>query len=252
MCGDPFLIRPGAAEAGTGCSCLMRPGFWSSFNNQGLLAGIKAPAFGINYENRFGIKELGRASAAALIPAGKSSLGVIFSSFGYSDLRRYAAGISSGIKITRNISAGLQIDYFSEKTAGEYNDRRTLTFEAGLLLKPSENVSVGFHLFNPVPNSLRRSFLPSSLSAGAGIKLNSSLVAMAETELTTGTVASFRTGFDYSTQGGLRLRGGFNSRNTSFCFGLGYLIKSTAFDIAFSTHERLGLTTSASVIFEIK
>ena len=36
---------------------------------------------------------------------------------------------------------------------------------------PSEKITIGLHLFNPVPGSLRKTYLPSCLRAGAGIRL---------------------------------------------------------------------------------
>ena len=38
----------------------------------------------------------------------------------------------------------------------------------------------------------------------------------------------------------LRIRGGFSSENTSFSFGIGYLLKSAQLDLGFATHETLG------------
>ena len=170
--GNPCLITAGAPEAGTGYSCIMRPGFWSSFHNQALLSENTNLSTGVNYENRFGIKELGTASAAVIIPSGKASIGAIWSRFGYKDFIRQSAGIACGLKIAEGISTGIQVDFLSEKTPGEYSGRQSLTFEAGVLLTPADNIRIGIHLFNPVPNSMRRRYLPSSLRAGAGIKLN--------------------------------------------------------------------------------
>ena len=48
------------------------------------------------------------------------------------------------------------------------------------------------------------------------------------------------------------IRGGFSSENTSFSFGTGYKLKFATIDLGFLTHEKLGITTSASLIFKIK
>ncbi len=129
---------------------------------------------------------------------------------------------------------------------------RSLTFEAGVLIIPSEKIRIGFHLFNPVPNSLRKTYLPSCIRAGAGIWLSSILFACAEAEMSTGRNLNLKTGFEYEPAKNLRIRGGFSSENTSFSFGIGYLLKSAQLDLGFATHERLGVTSSASIIFKLK
>jgi hypothetical protein len=99
---------------------------------------------------------------------------------------------------------------------------------------------------------LRKSYLPSILRAGAGIYLNRLLFACAEAEITTGRNLMLKTGFEYGSGKNFRLRGGFSSENTSFSFGIGYLLKSVQIDLGFTTHERLGITSSASIIFKLK
>jgi hypothetical protein len=249
--GDPFRPSAGAGEAGTGYVCIMKNGFWSSFHNQATLASNSSLSCGFNYENRFSINELATRSAGLVIPAGKASLAAIYSHFGYTDFRRDMTGLACGIKISSKISAGVQVDYFSERTSGEYNNNQSVTCEIGVLLTPSRNTSIGIHVFNPVPNSLRKAYLPSSLRVGAGTFLNKSLFTGIEAEISTRSKLIIRTGFEYEAAKKLWLRGGYSSDNNSFSFGLGYLVKFVQMDIGFLTHENLGITSSVSLIFKI-
>jgi len=250
--GDPYRIPAGAEGAGMGSVCVMRNGFWSSFQNQALLTGNKSFAAGINYENRFNISEIGTRTGGVIIPAGEASLGVIYSHFGYTHFTRQLAGLSCGLSLSDAVDAGVQIDYIAERTSGEYDNRHILTFEAGLLISPKENISIGIHLFNPVPGSIRKSFLPTGLRAGAGIDLSKVLFAGAEAEMSTGEKLIIRTGFEYKVFEKIMLRGGLSTGNTSFSFGLGYRYKALNLDLSFATHERLGITSNASVIFIFK
>jgi hypothetical protein len=179
--GDPFIQKIGARETGMARICLVNNDLWSSFSNQGALAFHKTFSFGINYENRFSINELGTRSAGIIVPAGKVILGAVYSYFGYGDFRRQMIGLASGMALSDIISAGIQIDYYSEKTTTEYKDYRTLTCEGGIIVKASEKVNLSLHIFNPVPNSVRKSDLPTSLKAGAMISLNNELSAAVET-----------------------------------------------------------------------
>jgi hypothetical protein len=250
--GDPYRPSAGAGEAGTGYSCVTKNGFWSSFHNQATLAFNKSFSFGFNYENIFNIRELGTRSAGLIVPAGKSNLGAVYSHFGYSDFSRDIIGIASGMKLSDKIAAGVQVDYFSERTSGEYDNIQSVTFEVGLLLLPSENTRIGIHLFNPVPNSLRKSFLPSALRIGAGSYLNKLLFAGVEAEMSTGSNLLIRTGFEYEAGKNFWLRGGYCTDNNSFGFGLGYLVKFMQLDLGFVTHDKLGVTSSVSLIFKIR
>ncbi len=250
--GNPFHFSAGAGETGMGSVCIARPGFWSSFSNQALLAFNKNLSAGINYQNRFNISELGTRTAGIIIPAGTTSVGIIYSHFGYREFRREMTGVACGLTLSENISAGVQIEYFSERASGEYENHHSLTFETGIVINASENISVGIHVFNPVPNSLRKTDMPSSLTAGAGIELSRVLYAGAEVEMSSGKNLVVRTGFDYEAVENLWFRAGFSSENTSFTLGIGYLIKSFKLDLGFATHEQLGITSNASLIFKIR
>jgi hypothetical protein len=234
-----------------GYTCVMKNGLWTSFHNQASLAFNNSFSLGLNYENRFSIKELGTSSAGITIPAGKASLGAVYSHFGYSDFKRDMAGLACGIKLSDKISAGIQVDYYTERTSGEYSDYKSLTYETGLLFALSENTMLGIHLFNPIPNSIRKAFLPTRLRIGAGTYLNSLLFLGLEAEMSSGSNLLIRTGFEYEAAKKFWLRGGFCTNNSSFSFGVGYLSKIVQLDIGFITHEKLGMTSSVSLIFKI-
>jgi hypothetical protein len=249
--GDTYRLSAGAGEAGMGNVCVMKNGFWSSFQNQALLAFNNSISFGLSYENRFSIEELGTRSIGLAIPVGKASIGAVYSHFGYTDFKRDMTGLACGLKLSENISAGVQVDYFSAGTTSEYNNNQSVTFETGLLFTPSENTRVGIHLFNPLPNSIRKNFLPTTIRVGVGTELSKILFAGVEAEMSTGNKLKVSTGFDYEAAKNLWLRGGFSTNNNSFSFGLGYLTKIVQLDLAFQTHEKLGVTSSVSLIFKI-
>jgi len=230
----------------------MKPDFWSSFYNQALLPSQKSLLTGVNFENKFGIRELGTAAAAIIIPSGKASMGAIFSHSGYRDFRRQTGGLACGLKFSEKISAGAQIDYFSENYPGTECHARIVTAEFGLYLSTSENVMIGLHIFNPVPNSLRKEKLSSAVSAGAGIVLNRLFFASAEIRLVSDEKPVLAMGAEYEPAKKFRIRGGFRTENTSFSFGFGYESRLFRLDLGFTTHEALGITSSVSLIFQVR
>lgn len=249
---DPYRLSAGASEAGMGYVCVMRSSFWSGFQNQSNLAFSKSFSAGFNYDNRFGVRELGNRTAAIIIPAGKASLGAVYNYFGYPDFRRQFAGIGCGLKVSDNLAAGVQADYFSEKAYGEYSNSQMITFEAGLTAQVGENTRIGIHVFNPLPSSLNRMKIPSRVSIGAGTNLGSSVFAGAEAEMSTGGKLILKTGVEYELIKSLWIRGGFSSDNNAFSGGLGYRLGFVQLDLGFMTHERLGVSSVASLIFQIK
>ncbi|MDR2887387.1 MAG: hypothetical protein LBV26_05215 [Bacteroidales bacterium] len=230
----------------------MKDGFWSSFHNPALLALSKSFVLGVNYNNRFNINELSTRTAAVKIPAGKAVLGVLYSSFGYADFRRNVAGLSCGLNLSEKLSAGVQVDYFSELVPGEYEDRHFIAGGAGLVYGITKNTSIGVHVLNPVPNTLRKNDMPMTLRVGAGTKLNKSLFAGAEAEMSSGNRMALKMGLEYEIMRSFMLRSGFNTEFNSFGFGCGYMLRFMQLDLAFATHEKLGLTSSVSLLFTIR
>lgn len=241
----------GAGEAGMAYTCVMKPGLWSSFHNQACLPLANSLSVGFSFENRFSLKELSTRSACIIVPARRGAAGAFYSSFGYADYRRETVALASGLQLGPGLTAGVQTDCFIEKTAGSYSNSLKLTCEAGLIIDLSENVRAGIHLFNPVPNALRSTPMPSALRAGAGITTSTNLFAGFETEMITGNRINLKTGFEYTAGKNLRLRGGYSTIEPSFSFGLGCGIKEALIDLSFSTHPRLGITSCISLSFVV-
>ena len=248
---DHYHSYAGAGEAGAGYACIMKSGFWSSFHNQALLAKNNSFCFGIDYNNRFNISQLGTRTAGLIIPSGRTSIGLIYSHFGYADFQRNMTGVACGLKLSDKLSAGAQVDYFAEIAPGEYENIHLVTGEAGVVLSASENTTIGIHLFNPVPASVRKNYMPVTLRIGAGTFINNILFAGAEAEMSSESRMLLRMGFEYEAVKNFWLRSGFCTENNSFLFGTGYLAKFVQLDLAFSTHQKLGITSSVSLIFQI-
>jgi len=250
--GEPYHSPSGASEAGMGYVCVMRKIPWSFYQNQASLGFNKSLFAGISYADRFSLKELGTRTAFMVVPAGKASLGVVYSHFGYSDFKLETGGLACGIRLSDIMAAGVQVDIFSEKASVDYYKYRVITCETGLIINPGDNTSIGIHVINPVPNSLRKEAMPLTISAGVGTYLNSSLFAGLEAEMCTGSSLLLKTGFEYEVMKDLRLRGGYMTKNNAFTFGLGYGEKRILADLGFVLHDRLGVSTYITLIFKIK
>ena len=249
--GDPYVLPAGAAPSGMAFVSVMKKDFWSSVHNPGSLSYVRKTTFGTSCENRFGIPGLGTVTAAAVIPVSRSSLGLDCSMFGNSDFRRQKASLACGLPLGPAFSAGIRIDYFSERTYGNYSNIGYVTFETGAVIRISNTVNAGIHIFNPLPSSLRKRPMATVLSTGMGAEIGTGLFIGSECEISTGGGAELRTGFEYELSKRLWIRGGYKTGHSSFCFGLGYKTGPAVADVSFTTHERLGITSSVSLTFNI-
>lgn len=249
--GNPYRFTGGAAEAGAGYACAGKQDFWSSFHNEAILGINRSFSAGVCYENRFSLAGLSSRSGAVIIPAGRASLGGLFSDSGFEALRRHSFSMACGLPLNKNISTGIGIDYFIENCPSGYTDRMFITFGAGLLITVPGNIRIGIHVFNPLPGSLRKVNLPMTLKAGVAFVPDPRLYAGLEAEMSTGSNPVIRTGFEYGASDRIWIRGGFMTENSSFSFGIGYRLKAMKLDIGFLTHEKLGITSSVSMIFSL-
>ena len=239
----------GAGDAGMSFAGMMKPGVWSSFQNQALLPLLDRAAFAFSFENRFGLKELTSRSVCLTIPSGHAAAGMFYSRYGSPDFRRETTGLAAGVMLGPNLSAGVETDLFIAHSAGDYRDYYLISFQGGLLFSIRKNVSAAIHIFNPIPNIIRKSALPSAISAGAGIRINSDLFAGLVAEMITGSEICLRTGFEYTAGKKFKIRGGYSSSGPSFSLGAGWSAGPALLDIAFVTHPQLGITPSLSVSF---
>ena len=247
----PYIFGHNAIGNGMGKTGLTYPGISQAFNNQALLSDIKNFSVMANYDSRFNLKELATRRLSAVVPAGNVTLGTTYSYFGYSDFNRSLVGLAAGMNLSKYFSAGVEIDYIKEHSFDEYNDNHSITFAIGMLAHITTNTDIGFHLFNPLPNILRDKNIPMVVEVGVGHHLSSSLFITAEMSMTSEEKPIYKFGFDYETVKNFWLRGGYVTEDNSFCFGVGYKMKVISFDLAFVTHEYLGLSSSASIIITL-
>jgi hypothetical protein len=53
-------------------------------------------------------------------------------------------------QLFKYFSLGVQVNYFSVRQADYYGNLNALTFEAGVLSKPNDKLSIGAYIFNPL------------------------------------------------------------------------------------------------------
>ncbi len=248
----------GGRSAGMANSGLTNQDVWAVFNNPAAYSWLSNKTAGVYYENRFLMKETGYGALAFSSPLFGGNLGFGFSHYGYSMFQsdKFALGFSQ--ELFKNFALGLQLNYFSVRQTEYYGNLNSITFEAGVMAKPNEKLSIGAYIFNPVNLSYFEDpdlKMPVALRLGFSYVFSKSLLLSVETgKAINGYTQVFRSGIEYSINEQFAVRTGVALSPIEYSFGLGYKNyiqkNKIGFDLAFSYHEVLGSTPKLSINYE--
>ena len=243
----------GARSAGMSGVSLLSQDQWAVFNNQAGMAGLEKTSMAFYYENRFMLKETGYGAFAFSMPALSGNLGLSVSHFGYTQYNENQIGLAFAKELFRNISLGVKLDYFFLHQPANYGNRNALTFELGILAKPSDNFKFGIHAYNPIQATYfgyNNEYLPVVLSVGAAYIFSDKFTISAETEkILDISPLIFRLGMEYQSDNGFAIRTGISSYPIKAAFGFGYATEHLSFNFAYSWHQVLGSTPHISLAY---
>lgn len=235
----------GAKQAGLGGTGILYSDIWSSSHNQAGLADLNGYAFGSYFNNRFQISELGtKAFALAASTDRFGTVGLNYTQFGYELYSQNKFGLAYAMRLGEKISAGIQLDYFLITQGGEYGRQGFATGEIGIISEPLDNFFLAAHVFNPWPvkiSSSEESYLNSIFRLGMGYNFSDKVTVALEAEKDIEYPVRIRFGTEYEFFDNFFLRLGMNTEPAEYSFGLGYKFKGAAFDIAFKSHNTLGM-----------
>ncbi|HCT31453.1 MAG TPA: hypothetical protein DIW31_12180 [Bacteroidales bacterium] len=241
---------PGARAAGVGSSTIALADPWSIFNNQAGLGHQRNYWAGVYHEKRYFLNELSFSSFGSCIPVKPGTFGIGVTHFGYSQFSQSKFGISYGMMLSKNISAGIGINYHSVKIVNGYGSAGCITAEGGIIYKPIEKISIGAHVYNPTQSSFGdNQNLPTTFGLGIAYQPTESVLILVQGDDNTLTSPTFRTGLEYSPVKKLSFRAGLISNPMSLSFGLGWNVKNLNVDLAFSYHQVLGYTPYISLAY---
>ncbi len=229
---------------------------WSTFHNQAGLAGFPSFSAGVFYESRYLIDELSLAAVSIVAPAKPGTFGFSFSQFGQGTFTERKLGFAYAKKLSPKFHAALQFDYFlqhypeNEKAAG------FPTFELGINYQSTEELRLGFHVFNPVKNGFETLYgkqkLPAVFRLGGHYEFSDFTLLSVEMQKSSDLPLVVKTGIEFCPLQNLALRFGISGRPVQYSAGLGYSFGKITTDIAFSYHGNLGFTPSVSLQYHLK
>ena len=243
----------GSRSAAMGDASVTNTDIWAVHHNQAAMAFIEESGVGVGYQNRFLVKELAVKGLVGAFKTKFGTFGVNVSQFGYSQYNENKFGLGYAMKLSPNLSAGIQFNYqyfsFSEST---YGSAGVLTTEFGVLGKLTDELTIGAHIYNLNYAKIADyddEHLPMIFRLGAGYEFSEKFVTNLEVEKGLETDANVKIGAEYKIVEQIAIRGGINTYPFSNSFGFGFNHKGLQLDIAAAYQSTLGYSPQASLQF---
>jgi hypothetical protein len=240
----------GGRSAAMGFSSAAVSDFWSINNNQAGMAFYDKTAAGVYYENHYLIKELGSQTGAFTL---KTRYGVLGATVGYMGDASYnttKAGLAYALKFGNRFAAGIQLDYIGTTLGEEYGKRSNITFDAGIMVRITEQLMFGAHTFNPMHVKLSEysnESIPATLNAGFAYTFSDKLLLTAEAYKNSDFPMEFRSGAEFKLGRIAYARLGLSTNPARYTFGFGLEMKNLTIDLSSSYHQQLGYSPQFSL-----
>ncbi len=263
ICHASYNDVPTAVDgnsAGMASACIMRSNIWSNFNNQAGLGNIKNISIGGLHARRFSMDHMGTNALAVTIPVNTGTIGANYSYYGFSDYNESIIGLGYGIKLGDRLSAGVQLDYLRTYIAENYGHRGALAVEGGLIANPTENLFIGFHVFNPSQSQVSPEHaekVPTIFRGGIAYRFFETTLLALETEKNIDLRPEYKLGIEHHMLNSFYIRGGISTHPSDtftpeYAFGFGFNFNHIVADLAFANHLQLGFTPHVSLNYTFK
>ena len=245
----------GARSLALSNACISLSGTWATFHNQSGLAGLIAISAGFYYESKFSIDKLSLVAGSAVLPVKTGVFGLSFLQFGKGTFSENKFGLAFARCLGEKLSAGIQLDYFTQTLPENRHSKGFATFEGGVIYQPLEKIFLGAHIFNPLSEGFEfpsgKQKMPVIIRAGGHYLINKNVIITFETEKNNLHPAILKTGIEFLPVDDLAIRFGASGKPFKYTAGIGYQMNSISTDIGFSYHGNLGVTPSISVRFQL-
>ncbi len=249
--GDNFTA--GARATALGDASVTLADVFSTTTNQAGLAYMTNYSVGVYGDRKFVNASINNFNAALAIPvsAKVGTFGLSANYYGYKYYNETKIGLAYARKFGEKFSMGVQFD-FLRMSILENGNRNFYTFELGFQYKPWKVLTIGAHIYNPIPYKVDKVFgerLPTVIKFGLGYEPSPKVLLAAEYEQDINYKPQFKAGIEYRPIKYLHLRAGAQTTPFSASFGLGANVKGLNIDLASSYHPVLGFSPQAAIIY---
>lgn len=244
----------GARQAGMGTSGVAFSDLWSVTHNQAGLALLTKPSFGLFYENKFALKELGLKAGAFAYPTSSGVFAIDLMQFGYSKYNESRVGLAFAKSLGKRFSIGVKFNYLNTFYAEEYGNKGTFIAELGLLAQPIKHLYIGGHIYNLSRSKIAAyndERIPTTITFGIAYEFSEKVLCTVEAEKELQYNPIYKVGMEYRFLENLYIRAGVTSNPNQMSLGIGYVFKRIKADISFSSHQVLGISPHIGFSFEL-
>ncbi len=242
----------GGRSAALGFTSITMFDFWSAINNQAGLASINKLNVGVFAENKFLLASLNTKSIALAQPVSNGTIGLSVTQFGETAYNETMIGISYGIKLSKEFSAGIQLFHFAINQTIQLGRAGIFSFQGGFIYQAEERTRIAFHIFNPkiFSNSNNLLDLAEIAKLGFSYELSNVIQGFFEVHSHSKLGKGFNSGLEYHNPKNFAFRIGYSSMNDKLTFGVGLKIKNFVIDLASSMHSILGYSPQLSLTYK--
>jgi len=223
---------------------------WSISNNQAGLAKLKNIQAGVYYHNNYTLYETAHKGVVLLLPSQYGNFSMCYNHYGYELYSEHKSGVSYSRTLGKYISAGVQFNYLQYGQPQYYGSRGVPVLETGIVAEPVENMSIGFHVFNPTNTSLA-GYISEKVQAvyrfGLSYSFSHDVLLSTEVYKSIFEPVRFKLGLQYEAVKALHFRAGIITEPAQFSFGTGYTFANFVSDVSIQTHPQLPLSYSFSI-----
>lgn len=246
----------GARFAGMNNASVALQGLWNVHSNPAGITQLNEPMAGINYNSRFMMNDLSTKSIALLYPVQWGKLAINMNYFGSALYHETKAGLVYARKLSKNLSAGIDLEYLSVTFGEGYGTSNKMTFGFGIQYAFSKVLTLGAYVFNPFgirQDSMQSIAVPFLYRTGLAYTFSDKLLTSLETEYNSMLLNwNIKAGIEFKANRHFAFRTGVGLRQQVFSFGMGYRWKKFSFNVASTLHQQLGLSSQFSVTYTFR
>lgn len=202
------------------------------------------------YARPYGLKELAHRTLGMVYPNRYFSFGAAIQAYGYNLYNETSFTLALSRGYLKKIYYGLSIRYMRLRIKG-YGSAGCFGLDAGILLKPDSNLSIGVFSGNLSRSTIGRDKekLPQIYSTGLYYQPFHQIGLTLDVYKDVSFPIEYRYGIEYKALQYIDIRVGIANNPARFSAGFGLHLKRLCFDYAIYTHRDLGLSHQFSISF---
>lgn len=236
------LLMPVGKNTGTGSYSRHFQQVISAWSNPAGLSCLSSFGAAVYTENRFMLKGTSLYAAMVAVPVRSGAFGASVTRLGNAAWHEQRLSGAYGRPLGRKVGIGLQFN--SETTAMPgFGTASVVSFDGGLLWHISPQLHTGLHLYKSAGQ-------PVIYSGGAGFEASRDFLLTGEV-LRTGVITLVKASAYYRIIRALALEMGIASSPALNNAAVIFFLHSLRIDLAAGFHPQLGITPSASLIWQL-